>query len=326
LEIAYPERLYRGLVLVKWLLAAPHYLVLALLLGIGGDAAGPAGALNSDGDRAPFWGLIQILVVVAAVVVLFRGRYPRRLYDLVIGLDRWVLRVVAYVALMTDDYPPFHLDQGGSEPHLADTHPPAPRATPVESGPGAEGARASGWSGGRVAAVAVGAVLGLAALGLLTAGGVGLAVHQAARHDGYLSTPTRPLQTSGYALTSGKVDLGPVDVKASWADVLGTVRVRATSNDPAKPVFIGIARTADVNAYLGGVAYSTVRPDGEAGAGSCSGVGGRSGSRDGGVGAEGRVPHRDHAGDGVDEGVDLGMEPSDDGGEGDLAVLDMYPS
>jgi len=265
LEIAYPERLSRGLALVKWLLAAPHYLVLALLLGIGGDAAGPAGALNADGGRASFWGLIQILVAVAAVVLLFRGRYPRRLYDLVIGLDRWVLRVAAYVALMTDDYPPFHLDQGGSEPHPADTHPPAPHAAPLEPGTDRSGtsrARTSGWSGGRVAAVAIGAVLGLAALGLLTAGGVGLAVHQAARHDGYLSTPTRPLQTSGYALTSGKVDLGPVDVKASWADVLGTVRVRATSNDPAKPVFIGIARTADVNAYLGAVAYSVVRPDG----------------------------------------------------------------
>jgi Domain of unknown function (DUF4389) len=112
LDIAYPAQLSRGLVLVKsWLLAIPHLLVLGLLVG---------GALGTtdDGDGLAIagGGLIGLLVLFAAVALLFTGRYPRSLFDLVVGLNRWMYRVIAYVALMTDDYPPFRLDQGGSEP------------------------------------------------------------------------------------------------------------------------------------------------------------------------------------------------------------------
>ncbi|AVZ71220.1 DUF4389 domain-containing protein [Streptomyces lunaelactis] len=104
LDIAYPERLSRGLVLVKWwLLAIPHYIVLAFFMG---------------GFRSGWWGggLIAVFTIVAAVVVAFREKYPSDLFDLIMGLNRWVLRVVAYAALMTDEYPPFRLDMGGSEP------------------------------------------------------------------------------------------------------------------------------------------------------------------------------------------------------------------
>jgi hypothetical protein len=118
LEIAYPEHLSRGLVLVKWwLLAIPHYLVLSVLLGGGGWYAqrrwDHGDEWNWGGGRP---GLILLLVLIAGVALLFRGRYPRGIFDFVVGLSRWVVRVVAYAALMTDVYPPFRLDQGGEEP------------------------------------------------------------------------------------------------------------------------------------------------------------------------------------------------------------------
>jgi hypothetical protein len=114
LDIAYPGDLSRGLVLVKWwLLAIPHYLVLAFVTGSG-----------LWWDRG-FWGggLLGVLVLIAAVVLLFTGRYPRSLFDLIIGFNRWSYRVIAYAGLMTDRYPPFRLDQGGSEPDTRKTLP-----------------------------------------------------------------------------------------------------------------------------------------------------------------------------------------------------------
>jgi len=112
LAIAYPQRLSRGLVLVKWwLLALPQYLVIGVFLG-GGWLTWRAG----DGRVTGAPGLISVLVLVAAVALLFTGRYPRAIFDFVLGLNRWVLRVAAYAALMTDAYPPFRLDPGPDEP------------------------------------------------------------------------------------------------------------------------------------------------------------------------------------------------------------------
>jgi hypothetical protein len=126
LEVAYPESLSRGLVLVKWwLLAIPHYLVVAVFAG-GGLAAwagGGGGWVSSSG------GLVGLLVCIAGVILLFTGRYPKSLYDFVMGMNRWVFRVAAYSSLMTDSYPPFRLDMGGDEPPadtLDQAIPPAP--------------------------------------------------------------------------------------------------------------------------------------------------------------------------------------------------------
>jgi hypothetical protein len=113
LEVDYPESLSRGLVLVKWwLLALPHYLVVAVFVGGAWTATTGAGSewLWSSG------GLVGLLVCFAGIVLLFTGRYPKSLYDFVLGMNRWVFRVVAYATLMTDSYPPFRLDMGGSEP------------------------------------------------------------------------------------------------------------------------------------------------------------------------------------------------------------------
>jgi hypothetical protein len=122
LEVQYPEQLSRGLVLVKWwLLAIPHYLILGLILGGGWFG------WDSWDDDGRGWGggpgLLQLLVLFAAIALLFTTRYPRGMFDLVLGLNRWAFRVVAYAALMTDVYPPFRLDQGGEEPVA-----PAPEA------------------------------------------------------------------------------------------------------------------------------------------------------------------------------------------------------
>ena len=100
--VDYPERLSRGLVLVKWwLLALPHYLIVAVFVG-GWDFAGP--------------GLIALLAVIAMVINAFRRYYPQPIFDFVMGMNRWCFRVLAYAALMRDEYPPFRVDSGGTDP------------------------------------------------------------------------------------------------------------------------------------------------------------------------------------------------------------------
>jgi uncharacterized protein DUF4389 len=116
LEVEYPKSLSRGLVLVKWwLLAIPHYLVIAVFVG-GAWAGSGIDRLYGGG------GLVGLLVLFAGAMLLFAGRYPKALYDFVVGMNRWVFRVAAYATLMTDVYPPFRLDMGGNEPP-ADSQP-----------------------------------------------------------------------------------------------------------------------------------------------------------------------------------------------------------
>jgi hypothetical protein len=89
LDFAYPEarQMNRWLPLVKWLLAIPHYVVL-LFLSIA----------------------VLVSIIIAWFAILFTGRYPRSLFDLVVGVMRWTNRVNAYAfTLVTDQYPPFRL-------------------------------------------------------------------------------------------------------------------------------------------------------------------------------------------------------------------------
>ena len=127
LQVEYPESLSRGLVLVKWwLLAVPQYLIVAVFAGGGWSVWSGIGSgwLWSSG------GLIGLLVLFAGVALLFTSRYPRSLYDFVMGMNRWVFRVAAYASLMTDTYPPFRLDMGGNE---SPTNTVVPTPAPVAS-------------------------------------------------------------------------------------------------------------------------------------------------------------------------------------------------
>jgi Domain of unknown function (DUF4389) len=86
LDVDYPPRLSRPLIFVKWLLAIPHFVVLAVI-GI----------------------IAWVVLVIAFFAVLITGRYPQSLFDFLVGYERWRMRVSAYVLLQTDRYPPFAL-------------------------------------------------------------------------------------------------------------------------------------------------------------------------------------------------------------------------
>ncbi len=274
LDIEYPQRMSRGLVLVKWwLLALPQYLILGFLVG-GGlwtyDAASGGRFLSQPvATAATSGGLIGLLVLIAGVALLFTAWYPRSLYDLVVGLDRWVLRVVAYAALMTDVYPPFRLDQGGAEP----AWPAGPTPSRLDEGaghpsramapqPGRPAAAETGRrsSTGPVIALVVGVLAVLPALAVTGLGGAGLWLNNHRDSAGFVSTGARPLASTTAAITAEDVDLQFDRGTATWAspDRFGTLRVRATSPD-GSPLFVGIAPQAALDGWLGRTAHDQVR-------------------------------------------------------------------
>ena len=263
LEVEYPQHLSRGLVLVKWwLLAIPHYIVVGLLVG------GAGYAVRGGNGEPVVWGagLLGLLVLVAGVMLLFTGRYPQPLFDLVLGLNRWVLRVAGYVTLMTDKYPPFGLDQGGHEggaaalapepsPVGADLDQPAVETTAAQPAPHPRG------GGGRVALIVVGIIAALLALPMLAGGTALVVVDQVQRDDdGFLMSPSEDFSTATYAIVSdsAEVDFGGSE-RAARA-ILGDVRIRSESN---RDVFVGIARDTDVDAYLNDVERSVVTDIGD---------------------------------------------------------------
>jgi hypothetical protein len=89
LEVDYPERLSRWLIFFKWLLVIPHLLIVGV-----------------------FGWLVELTTFISWFAILFTGRYPRGLFDLAVVYHRWSARMISYVALLRDEYPPF----GGGNP------------------------------------------------------------------------------------------------------------------------------------------------------------------------------------------------------------------
>jgi hypothetical protein len=104
LEIDYPEHQRRGLPLIGWwIVGIPQYAIAGILAG-----GGFPGRF--------FGGVLGVLMLVVVLLLLFKNTYRRDVFDLVMGINRWVLRAGAYAALLTPVYPPFRFDPGQHEP------------------------------------------------------------------------------------------------------------------------------------------------------------------------------------------------------------------
>ena len=116
-----------------------------------------------------------------------------------------MLRVAAYVGLMTDTYPPFRLDMGGHEPGgtLTIAAPEPGGEGPARSGP-------AGWTTARIVAAVAGAILILCSLGLLGGGGTAVWAQTTQRHGGYVDLGSTSYQSTGYAIASDTVELQAV--------------------------------------------------------------------------------------------------------------------
>ena len=126
LSIDYPASLSRPLALVKsWLLALPQLLIVLVIVGL------PFYTARSLPWSIAAGGLLGVLTLAAMLALSFGGRYPPALFDLIMGLNRWVYRVLAYVLLLRDEYPPFRLDTGGADPTASTS---APQPTMADAG------------------------------------------------------------------------------------------------------------------------------------------------------------------------------------------------
>ena len=123
----------------------------------------------------------------------------------------------------------------------------------VERSPQAAAGR-SGWTGSRIAALVIGALLVLVALVLLGAGGTGVWADLTQREAGYVTTGEHEFSTSGSALATESTQLGSPGVGWLYSPgLLGKVRIRVTPVSAASALFVGIGRSSDVDRYLAGV-------------------------------------------------------------------------
>ncbi|GAA0807949.1 DUF4389 domain-containing protein [Spirilliplanes yamanashiensis] len=244
LTIDGPPRPRRWLPLVAWLLAIPHLVILGALNGA-------AGWEIDDGDGAvrtvASLSVIGAAVLVVGLGLLFTGRRLTGLHDLLVGVGRWTLRTVAYVALLTDRYPPFRLDQGPAEPDDPD---PVPRTAP----PGGTAPATAGSPNRAAAVVAVvtGVLLVFTSVGLGAAGAAVLTLNGERDATGTLTSPTLNVASPTAAVTVEGVQ--PGDLWTGDLRTIGAVRVTATG-DAGAGLFLGVARQRDVDTWLNGTAH-----------------------------------------------------------------------
>jgi hypothetical protein len=138
--------------------------------------------------------------------------------------------------------------QGGPPQATAEV-PPRPQAA----------ARPSGWTGGRIAALLIGALLALVALVLLSVGGTGVWADLTQRDAGFVTTGVHEFSASGSALATEPTHLGSAGVGWLYSPaLLGKVRIRVMPVSAGPALFVGIGRSSDVDRYLAGVNHTVI--------------------------------------------------------------------
>jgi hypothetical protein len=129
----------------------------------------------------------------------------------------------------------------------------------LPSSPTAAARTSEEWTGSRIAAVVIGTLLGLVGLGLLGGGGTALWADRTQREGGYVTTDVHKFSTAGSALATERTHLGGAGVGWLYApSLLGKVRVRVTPATAGSALFVGIARSRDVDRYLAGVNHTVI--------------------------------------------------------------------
>ena len=132
-DLEYPDRLSPRLVLVKWLLALPHLLIVGLIAADILPYWWTSNDWSSGFQPIGGYSVLNLLVVVAGFFLLITRQYPRGLFNFLIGINRWLYRVLTYLTLLHDQYPPFCLDQGEYEPEYGERDRPATTARLVST-------------------------------------------------------------------------------------------------------------------------------------------------------------------------------------------------